>query len=207
MRTSRRQFLRLFVVTAGGAAVAETVVTQWPYRLVRAWYNRLTEPVLAADTLPGPLHVHTLETLLAVTETVLEARIEQRHYADFFQWYAENIQGYKDFYERVTVQLDRFARQSARQTFSACDTVGRQEILRQALAHHRSRLHRLWTGIFAPDLLLFERYLIAPIVELFASTDAWILLGYAHWPGQPRGLHRYTQAPVKQRQALPAGFP
>jgi hypothetical protein len=198
MPTSRRQFLRLFVVAAGGAAVAGTVITQWPYRLVRELYHLLTAPELSSDTLTGPLNVHTLETLLAVTEAVLDPRIEKRHYADFFQWYAENIPGYKEFYEHVTARLDRVARRSGQDIFSATDPATRQAILEQVLPQHRNRFHRMWAGVFERDRLLFERYLIAPIVELFAKTDAWTLLGYAYWPGQPRGLQRYTQRPMKQ---------
>jgi hypothetical protein len=198
MFTSRRQFLRLFVVAAGGAAVAGTVITQWPYRLVRELYHLLTEPVLSSDTRAGPLHVHTLETLLAVTEAVLDPRIEKRHYADFFQWYAENIQGYKEFYEQVTARLDRIARRAGTEIFSASDTATRQAILEHVFLQHRNRFHRMWAAVFERDRLLFERYLIAPMVELFAKTDAWTLLGYAYWPGQPRGLQRYTQVPMKQ---------
>jgi hypothetical protein len=198
MFTSRRQFLRLFIVAAGGAIVAGTVITQWPYRLARSLYHLLTEPDLSADAPTGPLNVHTLETLLAVAEAVLDPRIEKRHYADFFQWYAENVQGYKRFYEQVTARLDRVARRSGRHIFSAADTARRQEILAQAFPPHRNMFHRMWTGVFERDCLLFERHLIVPIVELFAKTDAWTLLGYAYWPGQPRGLHRYTQVPMKQ---------
>jgi hypothetical protein len=161
-------------------------------------YYLLTEPVLSADTPTGPLHVHTLDTLLAVTEAVLDPRIEKRHYADFFQWYAENIQGYKEFYEQVTARLDREARQSGKDIFSQSDTATRQEILEQVFPQRRNRFHRMWAGVFERDCLRFERHLIAPIVELFAKTDAWTLLGYAYWPGQPRGLQRYTQGPVKQ---------
>lgn len=34
------------------------------------------------------------------------------------------------------------------------------------------------------------------ILGVFARTDAWVALGYESWPGQPRGLTAYRQAPA-----------
>ena len=31
---------------------------------------------------------------------------------------------------------------------------------------------------------------------VFAKTEAWTLLGYEGWPGDPKGLERYTEAPT-----------
>ena len=41
-----------------------------------------------------------------------------------------------------------------------------------------------------------DRYILDEALALFARTDAWVVLGYRGWPGQPRGLDRYRRAPA-----------
>src|SRR5262249_62395582 len=54
------------------------------------------------------------------------------------------------------------------------------------------------------DWQLYERHILREVLELFAATDAWLLLGYDAWPGTPRGLDRYRRrrvgAPGRRRE-------
>jgi hypothetical protein len=70
----------------------------------------------------------------------------------------------------------------------------RRELLRDALAFRNNTMRRLWTRFSNPDWLLFDRHFVRPLIDLFAATDAWVLLGYQSWPGQPEGLASYRQA-------------
>jgi hypothetical protein len=41
--------------------------------------------------------------------------------------------------------------------------------------------------------LRFDRYVIGEMVTLYTQTNGWIMLGYASWPSNARGLDAYWQ--------------
>jgi hypothetical protein len=43
--------------------------------------------------------------------------------------------------------------------------------------------------------LQFRNYVLLEVLALFCQTDAWVALGYEAWPGTPRGLETYREAP------------
>lgn len=196
--STRRQFLKNVAIGAGGVAILGASLTQRPVRL----FYRLTRPVISHDTPTGPLSTHSLQTLLSVTEALLGPHIEKSHYADFFRWYAENVRGYKVFYVRFTEILDQLGKQSGTCDFVDCDATAKNRILEKIFPFDRT-LGRIWATIFERELLRVERYFKKPVLELFAKTDAWILLGYTSWPGMPRGLDKYTQAPLNAESGGP----
>lgn len=195
MLISRRRFLKTLTVITVSTGLGVTLLPSMlpaPHRIARKLYNYW----LIIDTSPGSLDTHTLQTLLTAAETLLNIPVEKRHYEDFFRWHAENLGGFKDIYSRITVVLDRSARQFHRNKFIDCNAAEKHKIIGKALNLRKSKVLKFWTGIFDKNWLLFEPYFVRPVHKLFTETDALILLGYDSWPGKPRGLVRYTQKPT-----------
>ena len=191
MAISRRNLLKILLVTAGGA-VAVAAGFRRPLRDV---YHRFVVPVLD-ETPTGSLSDQTLKTLLATTEAFIGYPVESRHYEDFFRWHSETLPGYKTLYERFTETVDRSARRSSGCGFAECESATRRKILEPAFQVHRARrLDKVRLGVFEREWRLIDLHIFQPITALFANTDAWRLVGYDAWPGTPRGLERYTQPP------------
>ena len=170
----------------------------------RAWlrplYYRLIQPEFPSDTSAGPLRPHALQTLVSATETILGKNLNKSRYEDFFRWYAENIRGYKVFYEGFTDNLDNKAKWFGVSDFIGSDEAVKRRILEMIFQNRKGRLQNIRAGIFERNGLLAYNYFRKPILILFSKTDAWILLGYASWPGTPRGLDKYTNAPLKAKK-------
>ena len=203
MFVSRRGFLRFFIVGAGGATVAYFAVHSSQAGLLaplRALYRRLPVPVLE-DTPTGPLGVRASEVLLAVTEALVGVPVELSHYKDFFRWRAENRRGYKALYERFATTLDRLAQRSGGCDFTDCTQHQQRQILDKAFQIRGATREwdKIHDWVLDRDWVLFDTHIVREIFSLFAKTDAWVLLGYESWPGTPRGLERYTQAPASAR--------
>lgn len=191
MAITRRDLLRIFFVTMGGA-VATAVGFRRP---LRDLYHQLVDPVL--DKTPtGSLSDQTLKTLLATTEAFIGYPLEDSHYADFFRWHSENLPGYKTLYERFAATVNRSARQSSGCGFAECENATRRKVLEPAFQVHRGhRRDKVRFGVFEREWRLFDLHIFQPIAVLFANTDAWRLVGYDAWPGTARGLERYLQPP------------
>ncbi len=56
-------------------------------------------------------------------------------------------------------------------------------------------------GLFERQWLVYDRYIVREIFDLFARTDAWVKLGYETWPGEHRGLYTYTQPPERAQDS------
>jgi hypothetical protein len=85
--------------------------------------------------------------------------------------------------------------------FADCSWQMRQEILLKVpqLRGADTRWHTVRVAVLEREWLRFDRYIVRDILVLFLRTDAWTSLGYEAWPGTPRGLERYTQAPSRAR--------
>jgi hypothetical protein len=199
MLLARRGFLKLSLVGAIGAFAALVTAqraTGWPLTLMRALYHRLLSPSLG-DAPTGSLSTGALGTLLAATRALIGLRVEMAHYEDFFRWRAENLLGYKDLYEQFAEALDRHASRLVGCNFSDCGRQVQQKIL-EKLPHTRNattRWQRVRIAVLERKWLAFDQHILRDILLLFYRTDAWTELGYDAWPGMPRGLDRYTQAP------------
>jgi hypothetical protein len=199
MILSRRGFLRLSVVVAVGTVavlMAAQSARAWLLAPFRALYYRLLSPRLE-DAPTGPLSAEALNSLLASTTALAGVPVQLAHYEDFFRWRADHLRGYKALYEQFAAALDRRARQSVRCAFVDCNRQMQQKILEE-LPQVRSadtNWHRVRVAVLEREWLRFDHYIVRDIFLLFLKTDAWILLGYETWPGTPRGLDRYTQAP------------
>ena len=201
MIPSRREFLKLSI---GGAVGAMTVLLAaqhakaWLLAPLRALYARLLSPALE-ETPTGPLSEGALNTLLVATRALAGVPVQIAHYEDFFRWRAENLRGHTTLYEHFAAALDRRARRSVGCDFVACSPQMQQKIL-ATLPQVRSadtRWHRVRVAVLEREWVRFDQYIVRSILLLIYRTDAWTLLGYEAWPGTPRGLDRYTQAPSR----------
>ena len=201
MIQSRRGFLRLSVVVAVSAITALMAAQSakaWLLAPFRALYHQLLSPSLE-DAPTGPLSARALNALLVATRALAGVSVRIAHYEDFFRWRAENLLGYKALYEQFAAALDSRARRSVGCDFVDCSPRMQQKILEKVpqVRSANTRWDKVRVSVLERDWLLFDRYIVRDILLLFSRTDAWTLLGYEAWPGTPRGLDRYTQAPSK----------
>ncbi len=189
----RRDFLKILLVTAGGATAVSIVGFGGP---LRSSYDWLAFPGLD-NTPTGPLNEQTLKALLATTEVLADNPVEKTHYERFFQWRSENLRGYKNLYERFLRTVNDSARRSHGCDFAECEVATRRRILERSfqVRNASSRLEKVRIGVLERDWVQFDEYIVREVLSLFARTDAWIALGYDAWPGMPRGFVRYRQAP------------
>jgi hypothetical protein len=199
MILSRRGFLKLSIGVAIGAMTAILAARHaqaWLLAPFRALYARLLSPGLE-DTPTGPLSEAVLNTLLAATRALAGVPVQIAHYEDFFRWRAENLRGYTTLYEQFAAALNRRARRLHGCDFIHCSQQMQQQIL-VTLPQVRSadtRWHGMRVAVLEREWVRFDQYIVQSILLLLYRTDAWPLLGYEAWPGTPRGLERYTQAP------------
>jgi len=203
MILSRRGFLRLSMGVAVGAItvlLAAQSARAWLLTTLQALYARLLSPGLE-DAPTGPLSAGALNTLLVVTRALVGVPVQIAHYEDFFRWRAENLRGHKALYEQFATALDRRARRAVGDNFADCSRQMQQKILEELpqVRNAGTRWHRVRVAVLERDWVRFDQYIVSNILLLFYRTDAWTLLGYEAWPGTPRGLDRYTQAPSQAR--------
>jgi hypothetical protein len=203
MTVSRRGFLQLALGVAAGALAALLAArhaTAWLRAPLRALSARLRSPRLG-DAPAGPLSAEALTTLLAATAALAGGPVQLAHYEDFFRWRAEHLRGYKDLYEQFAAAFDRRAQRSLGRDFAAWSRRLQQQVLAEPPRLHSGETG--WRGVRVAVLerewLRFDKYIVPDVLLLFLGTDAWTALGYEAWPGTPRGLERYTQAPGRGR--------
>ncbi|HEV2440242.1 MAG TPA: twin-arginine translocation signal domain-containing protein [bacterium] len=185
---SRRTLLG---AAAGACAAAALGVWRWLHEPGRP----ASTPVLEA-TAPGPVTGATVSTLVAAARAVIGKPIEPSHYAEYFRWRAEHLPGYRTLYERFTARVDRDARRTAGCAFAACGAGARARVLGPASRARdpRSVVDAAWMAAGGRVWAAYDRFILNEALALFAETDAWVLTGYAGWPGTPRGLDRYRRA-------------
>jgi hypothetical protein len=168
-----------------------------PLRALYAWLRSQR----LEDGPTGPLSTEALNTLLAATTALAGVPVQLTHYEDFFRWRAEHLRGYKVLYEQFAAALARRARRSVGCDFVACHRRMQQKVLeeRPQLRSGDTRWHRARVAVLEREWLRFDQYIVHDILLLFLKTDAWTSIGYEAWPGMPRGLDRYTQAPSQVR--------
>ena len=209
MILSRRAFLRRFVVVAFGVVtvlLAAQSAKGWLLAPFRALYSRLLSPGLE-DAPTGPLSAGVLNTLLLATRALAGVPVQIAHYEEFFRWRAGNLRGNKALYERFAAVLDRHARRFVGCDFVDCSRQLQQKILEKVsqVRSANTRWQRVRVAVLEREWLLFDQYLIRDILLLFSRTDVWTSLGYEAWPGTPRGLDRYSQAPSQTRHVPSPG--
>jgi hypothetical protein len=191
MTVSRRKFLQIAGIGTIGAATGYPAL-QFSRPALRRW---LVEPDLPFGAAAGPLNDATLKVLQATTAALLEAPAETGHYRDFFQWRSQNVPGYKGLYEQFAARVN----DAAGTSFADCTAVAQRGVLARCLraGNVASHLGKVRVGLFERQWLVYDRYIVREIFDLFARTDAWVKLGYETWPGEHRGLYTYTQPPER----------
>jgi hypothetical protein len=191
MTVSRRKFLQIAGIGTIGAATGYPAL-RFSRPALRHW---LVEPDLPIGAAIGPLEEATLQVLQATTTALIDAPVEIGHYRDFFQWRSQNVPGYKRLYEQFAASVNEVAGAP----FADGNVVAQRGVLARCLraGNPAGHLGKAWAGLFDRQWLVYDRYIIREIFDLFARTDAWVKLGYETWPGEHRGLYTYTQAPER----------
>jgi len=197
MTVSRRIFLQIAGVGTIGAATGYPAL-RFSRPALRHW---LVEPDLPLGAATGPLSDATLQVLQATTTVLIDTSADMGHYRDFFQWRSQNVPGYKSLYEQFAASLNEAATRSTGAPFADCNVVVQRGVLARCLrvGNPAGHLGKAWAGLFERQWLVYDRYVVREIFDLFARTDAWVQLGYETWPGEHRGLYTYTQPPERAR--------
>lgn len=197
MRLSRRKLLAGAAGLAGVAAGAVGFYEVFDLlpRLRRAASPRLPEAV------PGPLDPELRSTLLAAVATLVisstgpaEGTEPLAPYRHMLESRSEGLPGYRELYRRFERAADREAAATGAPSFAQASETVRREVL--ATLCPAGRIARLRAGLTDPDRARFRLYLAREILDLYAATDAWVVLGYEAAPGTPRGLAAYTRPPA-----------
>jgi hypothetical protein len=180
MATTRRGFLGwLGVVLAAGAVAA-----WWRPEPLRRW-------LLSAGFAPAPvepLRDSTAAVLHATVIALLDQRVESAPYVELFRWRAMHVPGAGALYRRFELAVDRAAQDRGGPGFRGASREVQRRVLAGLLpARGLARVRRL---LVDRDEARFARHVVREIFRRFARTDAWILSGYAAWPGMPRAIAR-----------------
>lgn len=186
MQIPRRRFLAIIGVAAVASAAAMLLGGR---RALRHWLR----PVSPAPLAPGDLEAPTVRTLMAAVHALLGEGIEPDHYEDFLRWRAAHVPGCRGLYAGFAATLDHATRQAGLRGFADAPPALQQRILRPMLPARGWA--RVWQRVAGPERARYARLVVRDIFHLFARTDAWVLTGFDAWPGQPRGLETYRQAP------------
>lgn len=194
---TRRRFLKILGIAAGSAIAVGAFAYRSAKIRAAEYYRKLVE--LPAAEL-GSIDDAALATLLTASLALLVDGIELDRYEDFFRWHAENAPGYLAVYRQFHETVDAAAKSKGAESFAQAPLEIRKNILEKA-AQVRKTLNEddkvggLKLAMFEREWLLYERYIVREILTLFGRTDAWLLAGYGHPPGVPRGLDHYREPP------------
>ena len=191
----RRRFLKILAIGSLGTMVVAFTILRLQYRAIRDWWLRPD-----TEAVPGELHERAVRTLLAITATVTNPGVELAHYEAFFRWRARTLPGHRALYERLAFVIDRDAQARAGRPFADCTGPERVAVLGRLEKLRRSRLRRALAAALDRDWLLLDVHCVQPVLDLFARTDAWVLLGYPAWPGTPRGFE-FHEDPGRRKSA------
>ncbi|OHB63079.1 MAG: hypothetical protein A2Y76_05020 [Planctomycetes bacterium RBG_13_60_9] len=191
MAISRRRFLQI-----GGVGTVGAVTGFSALLFARPTLKHyLAEPDLPGSA-TGPLDEATMRVLEATTTALIDMPVEIKHYQDFFRWRSQNVPGYKGLYERFAAAANEASAQSGT-PFADGNTAAQRTVLTRCFraGNAGGELRKARAGLFDREWLLYDRYILREILDLFARTDGWVKIGYETWPGEHRGLYTYTQPP------------
>jgi hypothetical protein len=194
---TRRRFLKILGIAAGGAVLAGSLAYRTAKSGAAEYYRKLVE-LPAGEA--GAIDDATLATLMTATIPLLVEGIDLNRYEDFFRWHAQNAPGYFPLYRQFHTTMEEAAKSTGAPSFAEASVEIRKNILERAAAVRRTineddKVGGLKFALFEREWLLYERYIVREILTLFGRTDAWLLAGYGHPPGVPRGLELYKNPP------------
>jgi hypothetical protein len=131
-----------------------------------------------ADT--GPLDAPTLAVLMASAEAVTQIQPLKGYYAEYYRYQALNRDGSLARYRFYARAVNGMAARATGTDFAASPFATRVAIIGEIRASPRLTQ---W----------FERPIFQETLAVFEKSDAWLQLGYASWPGSPRGHDVYQQ--------------
>jgi hypothetical protein len=158
---TRRRFSQILIATAC---------------LFDADYTGIAQSASLAEQ-PGPLDQPTLDVLMATAEAVTRTQPLQGHYAAYYCYQSLRRPNHRRIYQLFADEIRR-ATTRTKGAFISQSTTERLEIVNAV------RFRSAFAG-------QFESPIFQETLAVFMKTDAWIRLGYAGWPGSPRGLDSY----------------
>ncbi len=175
----RRRFLTL----TGAAALAVAAGAAWTQRRALRRWVLYAPPDRSA---PGPLSTRAGAVLAAVVPALLGDPVDPAPYVASLRWRAERLPGHRALTECFVAFLDAEARRAGAPGF---ETLPRDR-QREALAAVRPirGWRRAWRGLAAHEQARSSEHVVRAILAQFASTDAWVRIGYPAWPGVPRSI-------------------
>jgi hypothetical protein len=211
MKLSRRQFIGFALAAAGAGTAANDLL---------ALADQVTSPDHSSlrhlNQQPGPLDDDVTATLMAMVDAFVEDNGDIGHYRAYFTWRAENRRAYRSAYQLCSAGLNGAARRLTGLPYVECDRAIRREILQHGLDMPTDRSFLFdprvrvgdWAAMTTEDRLWLQinRYVTSEMIDVFFRTNAWIMLGYEGWPGQPRGLERYTE-PLERQASSTGSYP
>lgn len=193
------------MLVALGGLLASGTASLFTGRPRRLW-RRLDGPSRSRIHL-SPAPVQTLSPdsaalLSAAAAAMVGVRVDRVHYEEFYSWRSEHLPGYHALYEDIAETLRRPG-QSPQAFIDLAPDAGMRVL--EAAFSPRAFDRFTWTTAWLDQRAARIRmYFVDETLELFNATDAWVALGYAGWPGMPRGLEAYRRplppdepAPVK----------
>ncbi len=184
----RRRFLTsAALVTLGATAGA----IGWSRRRLIEWLRNPEVDPAATGRLPAA----TLATLLAAAHALLGQPITDASYADYYQWRAANLAGYRELYVGFARYLDAVARRSGARDFPSASLAVRRQTLEGFTSTRR--WVRVADGILHRDKVRWQQRFVRETIWLYAHTDGWLRIGYDGWPGISIG----TEAPLTPPRA------
>lgn len=197
----RRKFLTILGTTLTLTVVGSATVPLWKEGISNTFYQWYKSVQAIPSAPPGSLKENTLQALMATTEALLEDKVQNKGvYEKFFHWHAENIPGYNQLYEKFLTIVNQEAKKVSDRNFAEIDIGTRHKILDRMAMIPASRIlplkmENLRLTILEKNKWYFDKFIVREIFQLFARTDALILIGYESWRTQPRGLDNYRLAP------------
>ncbi len=174
---------RRFIAIAALAAASMSAGAAWTQRrAVKRWLLH-APPDRSA---PGPLSLRAEVVLRAAVPALLGEPIDPAHYVSGFQWRAARLPGHRERVERFAEHLDAGARRFRKRGFEELTRAQQQRLLADVRPLHGWR--RVWRSVSDHDRARDAEQVVGGMLATFASTDAWVRLGYEAWPGTPRGI-------------------
>jgi hypothetical protein len=158
---------------------------------------------MGLETATGSLAEAELNALMAATRALVGDSVDASRYSNLFRWRAENQPGYRHLYGRFRSSVDARAREAAGRPFAECDQEVCNKLLQDAFGTAAIvNDDKLPNNASIDEWDRYKTNIAAEILQLFAKTDAWVLLGYEFPPGVPRGLDLYQHAPVSRPSSV-----
>src|ERR1051325_9607229 len=146
-----------------------SVIGASSYASFRDWYYESAD-----DTGVGVLSTRTRETLLALIAAFPGLPFQRQRYADFLTWRAHRLPRHKSMYEQLVRALDRMAAARGARSFIGASPRQRADVVARCTRGAKQRWKRWVIALIDRDARRIQTWILDPVTDLYAQTDAWI---------------------------------